>query len=189
MPLNAAVRRRIGVVLALLGVIWCVELVNALLGHRLNAFGILPRTVHGLTGIVAAPLLHVSLAHTLANTLPLLVLGWLVSLRGAARFARVAVAVTLVGGLAVWLLGRPSYHVGASGLVFGLFGYLLAGAWYERSFAALAAALAAVALYGGLVWGLVPSRGMSVESHLFGLLAGILVARLDGRRALPVERP
>lgn len=179
--MSTPLRDRVMLVVGLVGAIWCVELLNILLGRALNVFGILPRVLHGLSGVLAAPFLHVGPGHALANTVPLLVLGWMVALRGSVRFLRVAALVTVLGGLAVWLLGRPGYHVGASGLVFGLFGYLLAGAWYERSLQACAAALLALALYGGLFWGLVPSRGVSAEGHLFGLLAGVLVARGPAR--------
>lgn len=165
----------------LLAAIWAIEAVNWALGHGLNRFGILPRSMVGLPGIVLAPVLHASVSHALANSLPLLVLGWLVSLHGRQRFVRVAVSVSLLTGVAVWLLGRPAYHVGASGLVFGLFGYIIARAWWERSFAALASAAVAVLLYGGLVWGIVPARTVSFESHFFGLVAGVLIAWSDVR--------
>ena len=183
MPRLATYGQRLAVVAILVMVIWVVEGVNVLLGHRLNLFGIYPRSLAGLSGIVLAPVLHVNPAHALANTVPLLVLGWLVSLHGRARFIRVAVVVSLLTGSAVWLFARSAYHVGASGLVFGLFGYVLGRAWWERSWPAILSAAAAVALYGGLVWGIVPARAVSFESHLFGLLAGVAMAWFErGRR-------
>lgn len=178
----ASVQQRVAVVLILVGAIWTVEIVNWSLAHGLNRFGILPRTAHGLIGIVAAPFLHANPAHAASNTLPLLVLGWLVSLHGRERFLRVAICVTLGTGIAVWLFARGAYHVGASGLVFGLFGYIVGRAWYERSLGAIASALGAVLLYGGLVFGVFPARQVSFESHLFGLIVGIAFARLDGRQ-------
>jgi membrane associated rhomboid family serine protease len=173
------VQQRLTVVLLLVGAIWAVELVNWLLAHSLNHLGILPRTVHGLIGIVAAPFLHANPGHAASNTVPLLVLGWLVSLHGRARFLRVAIFVSLGTGLAVWLFARDAYHVGASGLVFGLFGYIVGRAWFERSLAAIISAVGAVLLYGGLVFGVFPERQVSFESHLFGLIMGITLARLD----------
>lgn len=169
-------------VAVLVALIWAVQLLNAMFGYSLNQLGILPRTLSGLTGVVASPFLHGGFAHAVANTVPLVVLGLLVAVQGSRAFIGRVVAIVIMTGLAVWLLGRSSYHVGASGLVFGLFGYLLARAWYRRSLGALAAAAAAVALYGGLIWGLVPARSVSVESHLFGLVAGIVLARLEVSR-------
>ncbi|MBT6273232.1 MAG: rhomboid family intramembrane serine protease [Chromatiales bacterium] len=166
-------------VLVLVAIIWVVEVVNWVLGHSLNGLGIGPRSITGLTGLVTAPFLHAGPWHALSNTFPLLVFGYLLSVRSVERFIRVSLYITVLGGAAVWLFGRGAVHVGASGLVFGLFGYLLAAAWYERSPAAIGSAVVVVLLYGGLVWGLVPSAGVSVESHIFGLLVGAWLARVD----------
>ena len=95
----------------------------------------------------------------------------------------VSIFVILCGGAALWLFGRVSYHVGASGLIFGYFGYLVARGWYERSTWAILAALLTLFLYGGLVWGVLPGRAfISWEGHLFGMLAGVLAARWQGSR-------
>ena len=169
-------------VAVLVAAIWLVQLLNWLFGYSLNQFGILPRTLTGLPGVLTSPFLHGGFGHAVANTVPLVVLGLLVAMQGSRAFAGRVAAIVVMTGVSVWLLGRTSYHVGASGLVFGLFGYLLGRAWYLRSLASLAAAAVAVALYGGLVWGLVPARSISVESHLFGLLAGIVLARVESSR-------
>ena len=90
--------------------------------------------------------------------------------------------IILVSGVGVWLLGRSGYHVGASGLIFGYFGFLIARSWYERSFSSILIALVTIVLYGGILLGVLPTRaGMSWEAHLFGLLGGILAARLVPR--------
>ena len=169
-------------VAVLVAAIWVVQLINWLFGYTLNEFGILPRTLMGLPGVLTSPFLHGGFAHALANTVPLAVLGLLVAMQGSRAFAGRVAAIVVITGLSVWLLGRTSYHVGASGLVFGLFGYLLGRAWYLRSLASLASGAVAVALYGGLVWGLVPTRSISVESHLFGILAGIVLARIESSK-------
>ena len=163
-------------------VIWIVQLLNWMTGYSLNHLGIVPRSLMGLPGVLASPLLHGGFAHAIANTVPLVVLGLLVAVQGSRAFVGRVIAIIVMTGVAVWLFGRPSYHVGASGLVFGLFGYLLGRAWYRRSLASLASAAVAVALYGGLIWGLVPARSISVESHLFGLLAGIVLARMESSK-------
>jgi len=170
--------------------IWGVELVNLALGHRLNAWGIHPRTVRGLAGIVLSPFLHDGIGHVLVNTVPFLILGWLVILYGNRAFLKTSLFIILVGGAGTWLLGRSAYHVGASGLIFGYFGFLVARGWYERSLVSIGIAFITISLYGGILWGLLPiTAHVSWEGHLFGLLAGILAARLlvsEGRsKALP----
>lgn len=171
-------RQRFGLVVALVAVLWMVEAVNLLTGHWLSGFGIQPRTVSGLFGIVAAPFLHGGLFHLVANTLPILILGGLIAARGSVDFIRVTAAVALFGGAAVWLLGRSSVHMGASGLVFGYFSYLLARGVVERSLAGLAISLVTTVTYGGLVFGLLPlGLGVSWESHVAGFAAGLVAAR------------
>jgi membrane associated rhomboid family serine protease len=164
-------------------IIWVVELVNQLLGHRLNLFGIHPRTVAGLPGIILSPFLHTGIGHVLLNTIPLVILGWLVILHGPRVFLEVSLLIIVVSGIGVWIFGRSGYHVGASGLIFGYFGYLVARGWYERSLSSILIALVTIVLYGGILLGVLPFRaGVSWEAHLFGLLGGILAARL-----VPVE--
>ncbi len=166
-------------VCAIVALIWAIELVNSLLGHRLNLFGIYPRTTEGLIGILVWTLLHGGLAHLVMNTTPLLFLGFFVSLRGPMVLLLTSLIVTVVGGAMVWLLGRGAIHIGASGLVFGYFGFLVAVGLYERSISALAIASVTLFYYGGMIVGVVPTDSfISWEGHLFGLLAGILAARL-----------
>jgi membrane associated rhomboid family serine protease len=98
------------------------------------------------------------------------------------RLVRLSITVTLLGGLLVWLLGRNAYHIGASGLIFGFWAYLLVYGYVKRDLKAIAIAMAVFAFYGGMVFGLLPSaRGLSFESHLFGALIGVLCAMHDGR--------
>ena len=111
---------------------------------------------------------------------PLLLLGALTLAGGKRRFWETTLGVTLLSGALVWLFARDAYHVGASGLVFGYFGAILARAVMERSISALAIAIGTVMTYGGLIWGVLPLRSyVSFESHLFGLIAGTLVVSLD----------
>jgi membrane associated rhomboid family serine protease len=168
--------------------IWAVEAVNALTGHALNDYGILPRTSEGAVGILTAPLLHVNPRHALANTVPFIILGWLVAAHGRRPFLTVTLIVWLLSGAGVWLIGRPQPHVGASGLVFGYFAFLLAMAWYERSARSILIAVVSVLLYGGLIWCLAPRGGLvSWESHACGFLAGVLAAYLVARRSRPLR--
>ncbi len=176
------------VMLAIVVSLFVIELVDTwILDDRFERQGIMPREVSGLDGVAWAPMLHDDFTHVVANALPLLVLGGLVLLRGVDRFLQVTAVVVVVGGLATWLLARSGNHIGASGLVFGYLGYLLASAFFERSFRAIVVAVLVGLLYGGLLWGVLPTNpAISFEGHLFGLLAGILAARVTApRRAAP----
>ena len=166
----------------LLAVIWGVEAVNLIMGHGLASWGILPRSISGLIGIPLAPFIHGSLVHAVSNTVPLIVLGGLTLTAGRGRFWEATILIVLLSGALVWVFARGAYHIGASGLVFGYFGMLLARAVFERGIVSFAIAFITVALYGGLIWGVLPSRSyISFEAHLFGLIAGIAVAWLERR--------
>jgi len=184
--------QQIPLMLGWVALLWSIECINALLDHRLNRWGILPRTLAGLWGIPLSPFLHGSFTHLILNTVPLVTLGGFVAFYGARIFLAVSLWIILLSGAALWLLGRSAYHVGASSVLFGYFGYLVARGWYERSVTALLVALLTLVLYGGMVGGIVPTRSyISWEGHLFGLLAGVLVARLaiPRRRDTPVPKP
>ena len=172
----------------LLALIWGVEAVNLVFGHGLAIWGILPRHATGLVGIPFAPFIHGSVAHAVSNTIPLIILGGLTLMAGQERFWEATILIILLSGGLVWLFARGAYHVGASGLIFGYFGVLLARAIFERSFLSFAIAVITVALYGGLIWGVLPSeRHISFEAHLFGLIAGIAVAWLERRFRGPAK--
>ena len=166
-------------ILGLVAFVWAVELVNAAFGHRFNEFGILPRHVVGLRGIPLGPLLHDGFGHLISNTIPFLVLGGLVGTQGKRKLAQVTLIVVLLGGLAVWIVGRNGVHIGASGLVFGYFGYLVTRAWYERGVVSVLLALVVLVLYGGFLLSLLQlNTFISWEGHAAGLLSGGLAARI-----------
>lgn len=188
-PIRTRRRQRIPWLLGSVVLLWIIEVVNTILDHRLNRWGILPRTLPGLVGIPLSPFLHGNFAHLLLNTVPLVTLGGFVALQGTRIFFTVSLWIIFLSGATLWLFGRQAYHVGASMVIFGYFGYLVARGWYERSVTALIVALLVLVLYGGIVWGVLPTRSyISWEGHLFGLLAGVLVARLVAprRRDMPV---
>jgi membrane associated rhomboid family serine protease len=175
-------RSKILWILGFLAVIWVVEIINGFMGHRLSAWGIRPRTEIGLIGIPLSPFLHGSFNHVLSNTVPFLVLGGLVALRGSQKLVGVSLFIIMIGGSGVWVLGRTAVHVGASGLVFGYFGFLVANGWFDRRPVSILAAIAVIVVYGGLVFGVLPTQSfVSWEAHLFGLLAGVLSAWLTRR--------
>lgn len=167
-------------------IIWLVEFADWLIfDGGLDAYGVRPRTISGLRGIFFMPFLHRGFGHLLANTIPIIILGWLVMVRRTRDIFVVAMVTILVGGLGVWLFGASnSVHVGASGLIFGFFGFLLARAYYERSRSAIALALVVFVLYGGIIWGVLPGQtGISWLGHLFGFVGGVVAAYLmSGRR-------
>ncbi|WP_437639432.1 rhomboid family intramembrane serine protease [Sorangium sp. So ce854] len=161
--------------------LWAIEILDFLIFRgSLDALGIRPRTAPGLVGVALAPLLHGGFAHLAANTVPFLALGWLIMLRRTSDLVLVTLLSALVGGLGVWLIGSPSsVHVGASGVIFGYFGFLLLRGWFERSAVSIALSLVVGLFYGGMIWGVLPTRmGISWEGHLFGFLGGVLAARL-----------
>ncbi|MEV0086800.1 rhomboid family intramembrane serine protease [Saccharopolyspora sp. NPDC050642] len=148
----------------------------------LDAYGIEPRDVDGLGGIVWAPLLHAGWGHLWANTLPFLVLGWLVLAGGLRQFIAVTATVWIVGGIGTWLVGAPGVHVGASGVIFGWMVYLLLRGFFQRSFAQILVAVVLFFYWGGMLWGVLPGQpGISWEGHLFGALGGVLAAWLVAR--------
>lgn len=169
----------------LLALMWGVEIVDFFLRGRLDWFGIIPRTTVGLGGIVFAPFLHGNFRHLIANSVPFIVLGWLVMLRCTSDFWVVSGVSMLVGGFGAWLFGAPrSVHIGASGVIFGYFGFLLVRAWLEKSVSSILLALIAAGLYGGLIWGVLPlQRGVSWQAHLFGLIGGGIAAWLLARES------
>jgi membrane associated rhomboid family serine protease len=169
-------------ILLLVAMIWIVEIVNFFTGHSLGNLGILPRSLTGLTGIPLAPFIHVGFWHTVSNTIPLLILGGLTLASSERRFWSSTIGAIVLTGILLWLFARSSYHVGASGLVFAYFGILMGRAFIERSFVAVIFAGVTVILYGGMLWGVLPIRSfVSFESHLFGLIAGVVVVWFDNR--------
>lgn len=161
--------------------IWVLEIIDFLMFQgALNRYGIRPRSFRGLIGILLAPFLHGSFKHLAANTMPLVTLGWLVMLQNIDYFFVVSAVTVLVSGLGVWLFGATrSVHLGASSLIFGYLGFLLLYGYFERSLWTGIISLFVGLFYGGLIWGILPSRrGVSWQGHLFGFVGGILAARL-----------
>lgn len=165
--------------LGLVLLVWLVEIVNLSMGYRLNEWGILPRSSRGLVGIPVSPFLHGGIGHVISNTSGFVLLGSVVMMRGRMLFLQLSLLIVLLGGGLTWALGRSAHHVGASALIFGYFGYLLARVWYERTLSSIVIALVVLVIYGGVLWGLLPTdTQISWEGHVFGFLAGILGGRL-----------
>ena len=185
--------KRFTPVLILTAVCWLVFLINNLmLGGYFDQYGIKPRQIGGLPGILFAPVLHESYQHLTANTLPLLILGGVICARSKGEFVVVTAVGILLGGGLTWLFARNACHIGASGLIFCYFGYLASLAYFHRTFGTLCLSVVCILGYGGLVWGIVPtSTAISWESHLFGLIAGTgagwLMAKVENTPASPKD--
>lgn len=182
--LGRDLRRWVRTLVLFVAVIWGVELLDVFVfGGRLRSFGIVPRTSPGLRGILFAPFLHGGIGHLMANTTGILIFGGLVILRGEVHFWVVTVVGALASGLGTWLFGRPAYHIGASGILFAYFGYLLFTGWFERRFGSILLSLGVLIVWGSTLFGILPVHpAISWEGHLFGLIAGVAAARLLARR-------
>ena len=169
------------------GLCWVVFAANHFILHDyLNHFGIVPRHVSGLPGILFSPFLQGSFQHLMANTLPLLILGGVLCGRSVREFWEVVTGGILVGGALTWLFARTAYHIGASGLIFCFFGYLASLAIFRRTFGTLTVTLACVIGYGGILRGVLPGTpGVSWEGHLAGFVAGVFLAWLNGKFSEP----
>lgn len=159
--------------------VWAGFAAQVVTNNAVLAWGIHPRTKQGLWGILFAPFLHASTEHLMANTVPLLTLGWLVMLRDSKHFIPVTLLSMLGAGLCAWTLGAPgSVHIGASGVVFGYLGFLMLAGWYARSLGAIALSVLVTALWGSVVLGVLPGQpGISWQAHLGGFVGGALAAR------------
>lgn len=158
--------------------LWGIEVVDVAASHRLDGWGIRPRSGEGLFGILAAPLLHGGWGHLSANTVPALVLGFLALATGIGRGLAATAIIWLLGGLAVWLVaGSNSIHLGASGLVFGWLTYLVVQGFVDRKPAEILVGLGVLVVYGSVLWGVLPGTpGVSWQGHLFGAIAGVVAA-------------
>ena len=171
---------------AFTALLWLIKLAEIGFDVELGQLGIYPRRANGAWGILWAPLLHGSLSHLFANTAPILILGTTL-LYGYPRSATILIPILYLGsGLGVWLLGRAGYHVGASGLAFGMMFFIFSIGVLRWDRRAIALSLIVFLLYGGMIWGILPQApDISFESHLTGALIGTLMAFLLRNRDTP----
>jgi membrane associated rhomboid family serine protease len=171
------------------GLLWLLEAFDVATGHSLDPYGISPRETDELADVVPAAFLHFGWDHVAANSVPLLVLGFLAAVRGIGRFLAVCLTIIVVSGAGVWLTApENSLTAGASGVVFGLFGYLLVRGFVDRDALDITVGITVVLLYGSILWGVLPTAsGVSWQGHLFGLIGGVLAA-FWFRRSVPAAR-
>ncbi|OUC98605.1 rhomboid family intramembrane serine protease [Streptomyces swartbergensis] len=171
--------------LAWIALLWLLEVVDVVSGHALDGLGVTPRIPSELVDVVPSAFIHFGFAHLAANTVPLLVLGFLAALAGLRRFLLVCALIVLVDGLGVWLIAPAHTNTaGASGLIFGLFGFLLITGFVERRPWGVLVGILIAAIWGGsILAGLAPTQtGVSWQGHLLGLLAGVAAAFVFRRR-------
>ena len=175
---NSVVRKRLWALAIFIGALWAIQVINWALGYRLNlAFGLIPRHIGGIDGIFGMPVLHASFSHLMSNTPPLVLMGTLLALTATRALLLMNAVIIALGGALVWLFGSNAIHIGASGLVFGWFGFLVARGVVDRSPVTLGAAFLVALVYGSIIWGVLPGQpGVSWEAHLFGALAGAVAA-------------
>jgi membrane associated rhomboid family serine protease len=179
-------------VIGMVAVMWVAEILDQVTSLNLDQYGIEPREVDGLVGIAASPFLHSGFDHLIGNTIPFILLGVAIAFSGLARVMAATAIIAVVGGAGVWLFaGDNTNHIGASGIVFGFAGYLVARGVFSRNLMHMALAVLVIVIYGTtLLFGVVPTPGVSWQGHLFGALAGVLAAKLlDSRKPARKAEP
>ncbi|WP_427893201.1 rhomboid family intramembrane serine protease [Kribbella sp. GL6] len=162
----------------LVGLMWLIEVVDTAMHGDLNQYGIISRQPRGLVGILTSPFLHMGFGHLISNTLPLVTLGALIAVSGAARLASVTAIVTVLGGFGTWLISPPNViTIGASGLVFGYASYLIVRGLFNRRIGQVLVGIVVIMVWGSaLLTSLLPQDGISWQGHLCGGIAGLFAA-------------
>ena len=177
--MNTRLRQASLIVATFVALLWLIEILDRTLGLELYRFGVFPANLHGLWGILFAPLIHGSWNHLGSNSFALLILGSAL-LYGYPRAARPALLfIYFLSGIGVWLFARQSYHFGASGLTHGMMFFIFTTGILRGDRLSIALSLIVFFLYGGMVWTIFPQEaGISYESHFFGAAAGVVAAFL-----------
>ncbi|MGW0807528.1 rhomboid family intramembrane serine protease [Nonomuraea sp. NPDC002799] len=171
------------IVVAMLAVMWALEVVDYLADGALDRYGIVGWDPDGLVGILFAPFLHGGFGHLMANSLPLLILGFLAGLRDIGKFLWASLIIILIGGIGTWVSSPGVITIGASGLVFGYFGYILARGLFDRRIVDVVIAVGVGIAFYGILTGLLPNQvGISWQGHLFGLIGGVVAGWVLRRR-------
>jgi membrane associated rhomboid family serine protease len=157
--------------------IWIMKISEVLLNTDFAQLGIYPLRIENLHGIITSPLVHKDFNHLMANTVPLLVLGTGVFYFYRPVAFKVFILIYLLSGFWLWFGGRPGYHIGASGVIYGLAAFLFFSGIFRKSIRLMAISLLVAFLYGGFIWGVLPLDAQtSWEGHLFGGIAGVIIA-------------
>jgi len=163
--------------LVFVGILWLIHLFQIIFKSDLGYLGIYPREFFGLKGIFAAPLIHGDFSHLLSNSIPVFVLGTLIFYFYKRVALRSIIMIYLLTGLAVWLLARSVFHIGASGVVYGMVTFMLGNGLFRRNMKSVVLALIVLFFYSGMFVGVLPNQeGISWESHLYGAFVGLFTA-------------
>ena len=173
---------------------WLVKIIEVLFDLDFSRFGIYPLSLEGLPGIIFSPFIHADFGHLFNNSLPLFFLGTALFYFYSEIAVKISLWTYFLTGLLVWLAGRSAWHIGASGLIYGLASFLFFSGIIRRYFRLVALSLLIVFLYGSMVWGIFPNiyKDVSWESHMLGFISGILLAvvyRNEGPRQPIIEWP
>ena len=181
--LTLSMLKRLEPVFLFVGILYGILLVDWALPIKINAFGIIPRTQSGLIGIVSAPFLHANLSHLVSNTFPLIAMLITLVVFYEKKVVKVILGVVLLSGILVWCFGREANHIGASGLIYGLAGFLIANGIIERKVLSIVISVIIAITYGGLIYGVLPTRpDVSWEGHLFGAISGVVMSYFLGKK-------
>lgn len=168
-----------GITLTIIGLMWAVFFIDYYFELDLYKYGIYPREKHGLIGVITSPFLHSTkdFSHIINNSVPTFVLGWMLFYHYRTVATKTFLFIYLFTGITLWFLGRESYHIGMSGVIYGLTSFLIFSGFFRKNMKVAAISLVVIFLYGSTVWGIFPNQvGVSWEAHAFGLLAGVLIA-------------
>jgi len=159
--------------------IWIAFVIDTLMGKSISSLGISPRETSTLLGILISPVMHLNLAHIISNTMPLFVLTTLFFHKTNGDIVKY-VGITLLSGILLWMMGTgggTTIHIGASSLIFGLFGYLVLSGIFKKDIKGIVISVVVAFLYSGILIGIIPQdNGVSWDGHFFGLIAGALFA-------------
>lgn len=170
--------------------IWTLHLLKALSLLNIDNYGVFPRTLTGLRGIFFTPLIHDDFSHIFNNSIPMLILGTGLFYFYSDLAPRIIVWIWLMSGLGIWLVGREAYHIGASGVVYGLAAFLFFSGIFRNIIRLIAMSLIVIFLYGSMIWGIFPIRmDISWEGHLFGALTGVVLSYYYLNEGPQPERP
>lgn len=163
-------------VITMILLLWIIHLISHII--PLQNYGIKPRDLHGLIGIVTAPFLHADLYHLINNSIGLLIFGLIFRFLEGKQSLLIILSIIFIQGTLTWIMARNGNHIGASGVIFGLYGYLLFAGFFHHQFKYILASIFILFFYGGMIFGVLPSTpGISWEGHLFGFIAGVLEAK------------
>lgn len=170
--------------------LWTIHLLKALDIMNIDHYGVMPRTISGLRGIFFTPLIHGDFNHIFNNSIPLLILGTGLFYFYSDLAPRIIFWIWIMSGLGIWLIGREAYHIGASGIVYGLAAFLFFSGIFRNIIRLVAMALLVIFLYGSLIWGIFPLKlDISWEGHLFGALTGVVLSFYYLNEGPQPERP